>query len=118
MRQLQRCRIVVTGAYHAAVFALAQGIPAVCLARSPFFVDKFLGLADQFGAGCEVLLLDDADLPKRLASAMERAWASAEQIRPVLLEAAARQIEISRAAYRKFHDLVPQLSPATRASML
>ena len=30
VKQTARCRIVVTGAYHAAVFALAQGIPVVC----------------------------------------------------------------------------------------
>ena len=48
IEQVGRCRIVVTGAYHAAVFALAQGIPAVCLARSQYSMDRFLGLADQF----------------------------------------------------------------------
>src|SRR5262249_45763046 len=30
--RVSRCRVVVTGSYHAAVFALAQGIPAVVLA--------------------------------------------------------------------------------------
>ncbi len=43
------CRVVVTGSYHAAVFALSMGVPAVGLAASPYYLDKFLGLADQFG---------------------------------------------------------------------
>ena len=44
-----RCRAVVTGSYHAAVFALAQGIPAVGLTASAYYDAKFVGLADQFG---------------------------------------------------------------------
>ena len=49
------CRVVVTGSYHAAVFALSMGVPAVGLAASQYYVEKFLGLADQFGPGCEVV---------------------------------------------------------------
>src|SRR5207245_4256855 len=49
-----RCRIVVSGAYHAAVFALAQGIPVVCLGGSDYYLHKFEGLVDQFGTGCTV----------------------------------------------------------------
>ena len=32
--QVRRCRVVVTGSYHPAVFALSQGIPVVALAQS------------------------------------------------------------------------------------
>ena len=35
VEQTGLCRIVVTGSYHAAVFALALGIPAVCIEQSP-----------------------------------------------------------------------------------
>jgi polysaccharide pyruvyl transferase WcaK-like protein len=49
--QVGRCRILVTGAYHAAVFALSQGIPAVCLAKSEYFQDKFLGLRNGLTIG-------------------------------------------------------------------
>ena len=43
------CRIVVTGSYHAGVFALSQGIPAVCVFNCEYYEVKFRGLAAQFG---------------------------------------------------------------------
>ncbi len=55
-----RCRVVVTGSYHAAVFALSIGVPAIGLAASRYYEDKFLGLAEQFGEGCEVVMLGAA----------------------------------------------------------
>ena len=115
--QVGRCRIVVTGAYHAAVFALSQGIPAVCLARSAYFLDKFLGLADQFERGCEVVSLDSADLPARLTAAMETAWLAAEQLRPGLLEAAGKQIAAGRAAYERLADLIDPHYDPTRPEL-
>lgn len=102
------CRIVVTGAYHAAVFALAQGVPAVCLARSPYFVGKFLGLADQFGVGCHLVSLDDEDVPARLLEAMEQAWDEAPRIRQSLWRAATAQIERGHAVYARLQTLVNQ----------
>jgi colanic acid/amylovoran biosynthesis protein len=106
IRRTGRCRIVVTGAYHAAVFALAQGVPAVCLARTPYFHDKFLGLAEQFGAGCHVVSLDDGDLPGQLARTMTLAWDEAPAVRETLWQAAARQIAQGQAAYRRLPALV------------
>jgi polysaccharide pyruvyl transferase WcaK-like protein len=106
IHQVGRCRIVVTGAYHAAVFALAQGIPSVCLARTPYFFGKFRGLADQFGAGCHVVPLDGGELPVRLARTMTAAWDEAPLLREALWHAAARQITEGRAAYRRLPDLV------------
>jgi polysaccharide pyruvyl transferase WcaK-like protein len=103
---IQRCRVVVVGSYHAAVFALAQGVPAVGLAHSRYYEDKFLGLAKQFGAGCEVVFLHDADLVVKLPEAIERVWSTAEGGRHTLLEAAARQIELSCSAYRKVYEIV------------
>ena len=78
IKQTARCRIVVTGAYHAAVFALAQGIPVVCLSNSPYYLAKFQGLEDLFGLGCATVRLSEPDLPARLAAAIERTWNSAE----------------------------------------
>jgi colanic acid/amylovoran biosynthesis protein len=101
-----RCRVVVTGAYHAAVFALAQGIPVVGLAKSPYFISKMRGLEDQFGLGCETVDLNEPDLAEKLDAAIERAWQSAEKVRVPLQEAARRQIELSRSAYERVKDLV------------
>ena len=94
-----QCRVVVTGAYHAAVFALAQGIPAICLGQSPYYTQKFDGLVDAFGAGCQVVRLDHPDLPVELRVAIDRAWERADALRPTLLAAAQRRIEAARAAY-------------------
>lgn len=98
---VHHCRMVLTGTYHAAVFALAQGVPTVCIANSEYYAAKFSGLADQFGAGCTVILLDSADAARRLELAMRDAWHSADDIRPQLLAAADRQIATSRSAYRE-----------------
>ncbi|HEY7894267.1 MAG TPA: polysaccharide pyruvyl transferase family protein [Gemmatimonadaceae bacterium] len=103
-----RCRIVVTGAYHAAVFALAQGVSTVCLARSNYFREKLLGLAAQFGVGCTVIDLSADDVADQLERAMEYAWESAPSVRQSLLGAASRQIAASRSAYRRFSDLLAE----------
>jgi len=106
IKQVGQCRVVVTGSYHAGVFALAQGIPVVGLAKSQYYIDKFLGLADQFGTGCEVILLDDNQLREKLIVSIDNAWMSAETVRLQLLESARRQIESGHAAYQRVYDLV------------
>lgn len=100
IEQIKQCRVVITGSYHAGVFALSLGIPVVALAKSAYYVDKFLGLAYQFGTGCEVILLDDPDWANQFKTAFERVWSSAEIVKPLLLEAAAKQIEAGHAAYQ------------------
>lgn len=106
IRQIQSCRIVFTGSYHAAVFALALGVPVVCLAKSNYYRDKFLGLAELFGTGCQVIMAREQDWQPRLASALKIAWRTADEIKPHLLEAAERQLLLSRAAYRKAYELL------------
>jgi len=105
IKQAALCRVVVTGAYHAAVFALAQGIPVVGLAKSAYFSSKFLGLEDQFGEGCQTILLSEPALPQRLHSAIERAWQNADKLCEPLQAAALRQIELSRRSYERIKDL-------------
>lgn len=100
------CRVVVTASYHAAVFALAQGIPALGLARSDYYADKFLGLADMFGPGCEVVVLGQADWKQRLESTVHRLWVRAEDLRENLLASAAVQIESARNAYARLGSLI------------
>jgi polysaccharide pyruvyl transferase WcaK-like protein len=106
IEQTGRCRIVVTGAYHAAVFALAQGIPVVCLSNSSYYLAKFQGLQDLFGSGCAIVALDERDLARRLASAIESTWNSVEEKRSDLLQSALSQIEQGRGAYQKLRDLL------------
>ncbi len=111
------CRVVVTGSYHSAVFALAQGVPVVALANSAYYVNKFLGLAEQFGCGCEVLFLDDEQVLEKLCGGIEKAWMSAEELRPRLLEAAARQVALGRAAYERVYQLVESKRAKAKAGI-
>jgi polysaccharide pyruvyl transferase WcaK-like protein len=106
INQIRRCRVIVTGSYHAGVFALSMGVPVVGVAKSQYYIDKFLGLADQFGVGCHVVFFRSSGYQEDLAHAIQRAWGSAEQTRPQLLAAAARQVQLSRAAYRRAFELV------------
>jgi polysaccharide pyruvyl transferase WcaK-like protein len=106
IKQASRCRIVVTGAYHAAVFALAQGISVVCLHNSDYYLAKFQGLVDLFGAGCAIIALGEPDLPSRLTATMESTWNSAETVRASLLCSALIQVEKSMAAYHKIENMI------------
>ncbi len=105
IRQAGRCRIVVTGAYHAAVFALSQGVPAICLYRSEYFEKKFLGLRDLFGPGCEPLALENG-WAEALSLRMKAAWDDAGNLRPRLLESARRQIRMGHEAYDELRSIV------------
>jgi polysaccharide pyruvyl transferase WcaK-like protein len=69
-----RCRAVITGSYHAAVFSLAAGVPAVCLTKSRYYDAKFGGLAALFPGACQVVSLDSADCAGRLQAAVQEAW--------------------------------------------
>ena len=106
IRQVGRCRIVVTGAYHAAVFAMSQGISVVGLSASEDYTAKFLGLEDQFGLGCETVFLGASDASERLAAAAERAWKMAEKVRQPMQEAARRQIALSQGAYERIRNSI------------
>jgi polysaccharide pyruvyl transferase WcaK-like protein len=114
IKRVARCRIVVTGAYHAAVFALAQGIPVVCLTNSPYYLAKFQGLEELFGVGCTTVMLGDPDFPTKLAGAIESAWNSADEVRSPLLRSALRQIERSREAYQQIQSLIAPEANQTR----
>jgi polysaccharide pyruvyl transferase WcaK-like protein len=106
IRKVGRCRLVVTGAYHPAIYALSQGIPVIGLVKSQAYIDKFAALVDEFGPACQLLYLDDEQIQEKLAAAIDTAWNSAHVVRLQLLQAAVRQIEWGRAAYQCLYDLV------------
>jgi colanic acid/amylovoran biosynthesis protein len=114
IKQVALCRVVVTGAYHAAVFALAQGIPVVGLAKSAYYSSKFFGLEDQFGEGCQTILLNQPALPQRLDSAIEKAWEYADKLRAPLKAAALSQIDLSRRSYERIKNLAGYTKTAAR----
>ncbi|MFI6772593.1 polysaccharide pyruvyl transferase family protein [Nocardia sp. NPDC050412] len=51
-RQVGRCRVLVTNAYHLAVFALSQGIPAVGITASEYYDDNSTAWHRCSGADC------------------------------------------------------------------
>jgi colanic acid/amylovoran biosynthesis protein len=103
VRQTGRCRVVVVGSYHAAVFALSQGIPAIGVIHSSYYSNKFQGLRAQFDDDCYVLGFDDLDFREKFAHTLDKAWKTAGQARPRLLEAAEEQIEARLAAYQRLY---------------
>lgn len=109
IRRVSECRLVVTGAFHTAVFALAQGIPAVCIASSAHYANKFMGLADQFGEGCSVILVSEGNWQGKLLESIKMCWRSYEDMRPLLLKAAVLQIEKGNSAYNRVFELVESM---------
>ncbi|MEA2374668.1 MAG: hypothetical protein QOD53_1131, partial [Thermoleophilaceae bacterium] len=114
IRRAAECRVVVTGSYHAGVFALGQGVPVVGLARSPYYVDKLNGLAHQFDGGATVLSLDDPDLERQLEQAIEHWWDAPESELEPLVPAALRQVDAARAFWGRLPALVERPGAANR----
>lgn len=106
IKQVGRCRVLVTCAYHAAVFALAQGIPVVALAKSSYFVEKFLGLRERFGLGLEIVHLDRPDAGETFRNLLDRSWTTAEDVRISLLDSAKAQMDSGWKAYNRLKQLV------------
>ncbi|WP_407443782.1 polysaccharide pyruvyl transferase family protein [Rhodococcus sp. (in: high G+C Gram-positive bacteria)] len=104
--QVSRCRVLVTGAYHLAVFALSQGIPVVALSSTLYYDDKFLGLADMFGGGLTPVRLDDPNLESVLERAVRSAWVSAGEVREPLRAQARAQITSSRDVFERVSSLI------------
>jgi polysaccharide pyruvyl transferase WcaK-like protein len=106
IRQAGQCRIVVTGSYHAAVFALSQGIPVIAFARSHHYLNKFNGLIAQFGDGCALVdLSNNMDFTAELGEAVLQQWKMAEELKPMLLNSAREQIRAGRELYRRLQTL-------------
>lgn len=114
-RQIAVCRTVLTGSYHAGVFALSKGIPTVCLAKSDYYLTKFRGLADMFGEGCRVVDLNSPRSPEALAEALIESWGRAPAERPHLLAAARSQIAAAHEAYESLPEILGPRRPANRS---
>jgi polysaccharide pyruvyl transferase WcaK-like protein len=100
-----RCRVVVTASYHAAVFALAPGIPSVGISRTRYYAGKLGGLEDLFGPGARVVSLDEPAWKDRLASDVRDLWAGARERRAALLGAAGDQVRRQEDAYDRIAAL-------------
>jgi colanic acid/amylovoran biosynthesis protein len=100
------CRIIVTGSYHAAVFGLAQGVPAVCVTKSRYYDAKFAGLRALFPDACFGVSLDEPGYAGRLREATDQAWHLPAAARSAARNAAARQRLSGREAYMRFRNAV------------
>ena len=102
--QINRCRIVITGSYHAAVFALSSGIPVVGIAESDYYKSKFLGLANQFSIGCEVVDLSEENPFENLKKSIQKSLDL--NVKDQLIEKAMEQVNKSKQAWDYFFNLV------------
>lgn len=100
-----RCRAVVTGSYHAAVFGLAAGVPAVCITNSTYYDLKFKGLSAQFPGGCHIVR-PGPGFEHELSEAIGRAWNASESNRDKLHSAALAQVAQAELTYQRFGSLV------------
>ncbi|WP_433723615.1 polysaccharide pyruvyl transferase family protein [Nocardia sp. CA-129566] len=105
-RQVGQCRVLVTSAYHLAVFALSQGIPAVGITASEYYDDKFHGLAQMFGTGLRVVHLNDPKLEQELTMALDELWDDAPALRDPLQQRAVDQIDAGRSGLERVFGLV------------
>ena len=112
-RRVSACRVVVTGAYHLAVFALSQGIPVVALSSTAYYTQKFVGLDEMFPGGLITVGLDADDLTERLGEALRDAWRRAPDVREPLRERARAQIGTSTEAFERVFGLVDRVVTGT-----
>jgi colanic acid/amylovoran biosynthesis protein len=101
-----RCRIIVTGSYHAAVFGLAQGIPTVCLTKSAYYDGKFSGLQSLFPSACFTVSLAAEDFANHLSNAINDAWDLPIHARSAARESALAQCAAGRRVYKQFRESV------------
>jgi polysaccharide pyruvyl transferase len=111
------CRIVVTSSYHAAVFALARGIPAVGISSTSYYDGKFGGLRELYGPqAVSVLAVDQAGWPDRMRSLVRAAVELDHGARAAVAERSAELAGMSRGVYEALFELVESRSarPAWR----
>ena len=101
-----RCRAIVTGSYHAAVFGLAQGVPAICITKSSYYDGKFAGLQALFPGICFVIPLGSPDLADRLRAAINPAWHLPAHTRAAARDTAASLRDTGRSVYAQFRVAV------------
>ena len=69
-------------------------------------MQKFFGLVDLFGPGCDAVITDGPDLEGRLTTALESAWALDGDVAFSLRQSAREQVQRSRSAYDRLRDIV------------
>ncbi|MBT3294323.1 MAG: polysaccharide pyruvyl transferase family protein [Verrucomicrobia bacterium] len=101
------CGVVVSGTYHAAVFALAQGIPVVGIYANDYYRTKLHGLFDMYGWSEENLLhVQQADFSGLLATRVRDLLIHKDRFTTPLRDAARHQIHASRDSYSRLAVLL------------
>jgi colanic acid/amylovoran biosynthesis protein len=106
MRAAERCRAVVTGSYHAAVFALGRGVPVVALSASDYYDVKFDGLRDLYPGLVETVRLDDTLTAQALRDAVARAYATDDAARRDGRHRTLAMVQAAEDAFDAFADHV------------
>lgn len=107
IRLIARCSVVVTGSYHAAVFALSMGIPTIAVSTSEYYDTKFGGLVEQFGPEGIRLVRPDAVTPPAAATSMlEEILHAAPGLASTLHTRAQEQVDRSRDLYKQMEAVV------------
>jgi polysaccharide pyruvyl transferase WcaK-like protein len=101
-----RCRLVITGTYHASVFSMSQGVPTICLYASEYYHNKLKGVQSQFGVGCETVNLNSPDFESQIYDIAMHLWKDGVNLREGLLTRAKEQVDKSDAAYQRLSTLV------------
>ena len=105
---ISSCRVVVTGTYHAAVFALGQGIPVVTLAESLHYRTKMGGLQAMFPEGCR-MLEPNGDIGVRLIREVDKLWTDAPTLRHQTLNRVREQIDSQERSWIRMVKSISQL---------
>ena len=112
VRSVASCRFVVTMSYHAAVFALASGSPAICLTKSAYYDQKFSGLKELYGSDMvHVLPILEASTPPGLRDALERTAEVPVAIREAAIAQSVAMRDRGRALYNSFLDRIEHFGP-------
>jgi len=106
------CRVVVTSSYHAAVFALARGIPAVGISSTPYYDGKFAGLRELYGPrAVSVLSVGQAGWPDRTWQLVRAAADLDAAARAAVAERSAELAGVSRGVYGALFELAESRMP-------
>ena len=107
LERIATCRIVVTGSYHAGVFALSQGIPVVALCSSDYYRHKMQGLALQFPSeAIRCVDLQGDDYERLLSESVHSAWTMSTADRLAIHTRAGAIAELCASRWSEFADLV------------
>ena len=101
------CKLVLTGSYHAAVFALSQGVPVCCLAKTAYYFAKFAGLQALFKNGVNIIDLGHPKLATKLLHSVDELMmfspTSSERLR-------AKSKKMAASSAKCYADFVSNLS--------